>query len=101
MDDYRQGDARCRELIVNALLQYANAWTLGRVAEEDLDYRLIAARHAAVLDASENALSQWQALITVPLDQLEAFYARGTKPEDVAALLSALGLGAATAAAVR
>lgn len=101
MDDFVKNKGACRELIVNALLHFANSWTLGRIPQEEIDYRLIAARHTAVLDASEVALAQWQSLIGVPISQLAVFHGSGVKPEDFSALFSTLGFGAASAAALK
>ena len=94
---FETGSARCRELIATALLAYANAWTLGHMPRNEIDYRINATRHSAVLDASENALAQWESLIKIPIDNLVAFHASGTKAQDIAALLNALGLGALAA----
>jgi len=91
-NDFEAGSPRCRELTLQALLAYANSWTLGRIPQEEADYRSIAARHAAVVDASENALAQWESLIGVPMGQLVAFHASGINPQDIAEFLYALGI---------
>lgn len=96
-DDFRKGNAKCRELTARALLHFANSWTLGRVAQEEADYRLIAARHSAVVDASENALAQWETLIGVPVSQLVAFHGSGIRAQDIAQFLYALGITTAIA----
>ena len=100
-DDFRRDGQACRERIVIALLRYANAWTTGELPRAEAQVRARALGHAAVVDASVNALAQWESLVKVPLDQLVAYHADGTRPQDVAALLSALGLGAVAATAHR
>jgi hypothetical protein len=91
VDTFQQRNSSCRELVANALLYYANSWTLGRVVQEEVDYRLIAARHDAALDASEIALAQWQNLIGVPLSQLAAFHGAGIRSDQVRNFIQALG----------
>lgn len=100
-DAHKAGATRCRDFIVRALVDHANAWTLGRTTQEEIEYRLIAARHAAVIDASENALAQWESLVKIPVDQLVTYHGSGTRTADIVALLSALGLGALAANASR
>jgi hypothetical protein len=87
----------CRESALRALIFYANSWNLGRVMEDQIRYMRIAARHAAVLDASDTALAQWQNLIAVPVSQLVAYHGSGIKTEDIAALLQALGVASIAA----
>lgn len=83
-----------QEDVARALLSYANAWTLGRVPAEVSDYELIALSHEGAVDASANALAQWENLIGVPLSQLLAWHGSGIRVEDIARLLSAAGLAA-------
>ena len=89
----------CRERLARGLLLYANSWTLARVPQEEIYYRLIGLRHAAVLDASENSLAQWESLIGVPVSRIIAYHASGIRGPDVATLINALGLGAIAVAA--
>jgi hypothetical protein len=83
----------CRENGLRALIFYANSWNLGRVVEDQVRYTRIAGRHASALDASDTALAQWQNLIAVPMSQLVAYHGSGIKPEDIVALMQALGVG--------
>jgi hypothetical protein len=80
--------------LASALLNYVNAWTVHRVAEEQADYMLIGLRHAAALDASESALAQWDNLVGEPITQLVALHGSGVKTQDLANLIQAAGLGA-------
>lgn len=100
-DAYRQKE-RIRGEVAGALLSYANAWTLGRLAQEEIDYRLIGLAHESALDASAAALAQWENLIRVPLAQLVALHSAGVTSEDIsrivghiitAAGLTAVGIG--------
>ena len=84
--------------IVSALFDYAISWTAARVPQEEIEYKIIALRHEAALDASDFALQRWNNLIGIPLKQLEAYHAAGIKPETVANLLSAAGITAAIGA---
>jgi hypothetical protein len=91
--DYSGWSPNCREQVVAGLLLYADSWTVGRLPQHEIDHLLIGLRHAASVDASENALLQWQNLIGVPLAQLVAFHKGGITSEDLANLINAIGLG--------
>lgn len=91
--DYGGWAPNCQEQVVAALLLYADAWTVGRLPQHEVDHLLIGLRHAASVDASENALLQWQNMIGVPLSQLVAFHKGGITSEDLANLINAIGLG--------
>jgi len=94
MEDLTAASLACRELMVSALLRYANSWTLGRFVQEEMDYRVIGLRHLAVIDQSEVAFAQWENVLSVPIGQLVEYHSGGIRPEDVANLINALGLGA-------
>lgn len=100
-DEFKATTTRpsCRERLGRGLLLYANSWTLARVPQEEIYYRLIGLRHSAVLDASENSLAQWESLIGVPVSRIIAYHASGIRGPDVATLINALGLGAIAIAA--
>lgn len=83
------------EVGADAIVNYSLSWTLGRVRQEECDYRTIAERHHAALDESEIALLQWENLIGIPLSQLVALHGSGIKPEIIANLISAAGISAA------
>jgi hypothetical protein len=84
----------CRFVLAQALSDYVNATTLGRVEQELIDYQLIAQGHEAALDESETALAQTDNLMRVPASQLAKAYGSGVRPEDISNLVNALGLGA-------
>ena len=88
---------RCRERVFKLLVAYSNAWTFGRVPQEQNFYRLIALHHEASLDQSEVALARWENVLGVPINQLAALYGTGTRPADVVSLVSSIastvGLG--------
>lgn len=90
-------DERCREKVFKLLVAYSNAWTFGRVPQEQNYYRLIALHHEASLGQSEVALARWENVLGVPINQLAALYGSGTHPADVVSLVSSIastvGLG--------
>ncbi|WP_428267119.1 hypothetical protein [Haliangium sp.] len=96
-DAYRS-NADIRRDLADALLAYANAWTLGRLDQEEIRYRLIGLSHEGALDASANALAQWDNLIRVPLTQLVALHGSGITSDDISLIIghiiTAAGLGA-------
>lgn len=100
-DAYRKNEL-VRRTVAEALLAYANAWTVARVTQEEIDYMLIGQAHEGALDASATALAQWQNLIRVPLAQLVALHSAGVTSDDIsriighiitAAGLTAVGIG--------
>lgn len=85
---------RCKELVALTLVAYSNAWTFGRIPQEEMDYRLIASRHDSSLDASENALAQSENLIRIPIEQLVKLHSSGITAADIANIVNAVGLSA-------
>ncbi len=73
------------------LYYFSKSWTLGRIVQEDIDYKLIGLRHDRALDGSATALAQWNNLIAVPLSRIEAYHASGIKPNDIATILIQAG----------
>lgn len=92
-DGADEASRRGRLRATAAILNYGNAWSVHRVAEEQVTYMMIGARHAASLDASETALAHWQNLIGEPVTQLVALHGTGLRSEDVANIINAIGLG--------
>jgi hypothetical protein len=94
---YRRSEAIRRDA-AEVLLAYANAWTIGRVAQEEIDYTLIGLAHESALDASAVALAQWENLIRVPLGQLVALHGAGITSEEISTIIghiiTAAGFGA-------
>jgi len=93
-EDFASGSSDAKILIAHALINYANAWSVGRLAEKETDVLLIGERHSAALDSSENAVKQWENLIGTPLAQLETLHGSGITTAEITALVNALGLGA-------
>ena len=89
---------KCREKIFKLLAAYSNAWTFGRVRNEQLDYQLIALHHEAALDTSEVAFAKWDNLLNVPINQLVSLHGTGIRREDIRTLVQALGFIGVTAA---
>jgi hypothetical protein len=88
-DAYRKNEL-VRHAVAEALLAYANAWTVGRVAQEEIDYMLIGQAHEGALDASAAALAQWENLIRVPLAQLVALHSAGITSDDISRIIGHL-----------
>ncbi len=85
-DAYRKNEA-VRRSVAEALLAYANAWAVGRVTQEEIDYILIGQAHEGALDASAAALAQWENLIRVPLAQLVALHSAGVTSDDISRII--------------
>lgn len=94
VEDYLAGDGNLKLGIAKALYFYACSWTLGRVAEEEADYRVIALNHESALDSAVAALQQWNNLILVPLTGIAAFHGSGVTTDDIAKFFQAAGVGA-------
>lgn len=94
IEDYTAGDQDLKLLIAKTLYYYGSSWSLGRVPEEEIDYRIIALAHNSALDSSVVALQQWNNLILVPLSSLAAYHASGLTVDQIARFLQAAGLGA-------
>ena len=61
------------------------------------DFRLIDLQHRENLANREMALKAWNNLAAVPIEQIDAYYQAGIKPEEIADLLvKALGFTAIT-----
>ena len=85
---------RVQEITAYALINYTTSWTLGRVPQEIIDYKIIHNSHIAALKESEQALKKWDALLQIPLSQIAEWEARGVKSEQISTFINAIGLGA-------
>lgn len=66
-----------------------------RASQAENNFRLIDLEHRKNLAAREMGLKAWNNLVAVPIEQLDAYYASGLKPVEIADLLvKALGLTA-------
>jgi hypothetical protein len=74
----------CQDDIGRSLLHYANSWSIGRLAQEEIDYLLIGNQHKQALDDSEIALAHWENLLGVPITQLVALHGAGITSEEIA-----------------
>ena len=88
------GSAAQRIPLLLSLTAFMDSFSLAGTAIAEAEQQLIALEYAVALDRSEDAVKEWEAVITVPIDRLVAFYGSGLKSEAVAAALAqALGLG--------
>lgn len=80
--------------LYESVAAYLQAVTLqARPLEQSM--REIDVRHRETLLAKQTAIEQWDNLVGVPLDQLEAYYKAGVKPAELADLIvKALGFTA-------
>jgi vacuolar-type H+-ATPase subunit D/Vma8 len=92
--DYAKASLECKSYALRALALYSNSWSVGRLEQNLAASELVGERHMAALRLSEEALDRWNVLIGLPLTQLVELYGSGIKPNEVAQLLHALGLGA-------
>lgn len=93
-DDYRKGPQTCKADLAGALASVSTAWTLGRLENERLEYKVIGQAYEAALDDSEIAIMQADALLRIPIEQVAKAYASGIRPEDLGNLIHALGFSA-------
>lgn len=77
-----------------ALHNYIESWTIWRTNESDINNKIVASNYNTALNSANIALQQWNSLIAVPLDRLEAYHASGITNEQMAYFLQALGIGA-------
>jgi hypothetical protein len=90
--DSDKPDAR-RELY-KAVTGYMQALSFEGIPVED-SFKEIDVRHRQTLLAREAALEAWDSLVSVPLDQIDAYYQAGVKPAEIADLVvKALGFTA-------
>ena len=83
-----------RRALYEAAVAYLNARNAGNRAYE-YDFKVVNHRHRTSLELREAALRQWNNIVAVPVEQLDAYYASGIKPAELADLLvKALGLTA-------
>ena len=82
--------------LYEAVAAYLQALTLqARPLEQS--FREIDVRHREALLAKQGAIAAWDNLVSVPFDQLDAYYKAGVKPAEIADLIvKALGFTAIT-----
>lgn len=80
--------------LYDAVAAYLQAITLQQRSLEQ-SFKEIDVRHRETLLAKKTAIDQWDNLVSVSLDQLEAYYSAGVKPAEIADLIiKALGFTA-------
>jgi hypothetical protein len=89
----QSNDAATRELY-KALAAYLQALAV-QASQHEQTFRLIDVRHQETLASRESALRAWDNLVSVPVNQIEAYYQAGLKPPEIADLIvKALGFTA-------
>jgi hypothetical protein len=81
-----------RRIAFRALALFSESFSVARARYESADLKLIVSDYRDSLNRSEAALASWDALIATPLAQLQAYYASGVKPEEIAQFLQAFGV---------
>lgn len=85
--------AEVRAQVFRSTTAFADASSIGGAASAEAEYRLVALEYDTALDRSEDAVKEWERLISVPVDRLIAFYGSGMKAETLAAIVTqAIGL---------
>jgi hypothetical protein len=69
-----------------ALAYMAESYSVARDRQLEAELRLIDTEYRVALSTSEASLSGWNALLSVPVDQLKAYHAGGIKPAEAASL---------------
>lgn len=69
-----------------ALAYLAESYSVARDRQLEAELRLIDTEYRVALSTSEASLSGWNALLSVPVDQLKAYHAGGIKPAEAASL---------------
>lgn len=83
-----------RRQLYAAMAAYLQALTL-QVRPLEQSFKEIDVRHRETLLSKKTAIDQWDNLVSIPLDQLEAYYRAGVKPAEIADLIvKALGFTA-------
>lgn len=83
-----------RRQLYAAVAAYLQAITL-QLRPLEYSFKEIDVRHRESLLSKKTAIDQWDNLVSVPLDQLEAYYKVGVKPAELADLIvKALGFSA-------
>jgi hypothetical protein len=95
-DDVLKGKSgnASKERMLQAIQTYASTVLTYRREQEEAEWREIALEYRAALEESQAGLTEWNSLITTPVNQIAAYHSGGIKPEQISGLLiQALGLG--------
>lgn len=69
-----------------ALAYLSESYSVARDRQLEAELRLIDTEYRVALSKSEASLSGWNALLSVPVEQLKAYHAGGIKPAEAASL---------------
>ena len=72
--------------VYRALALLSESYSVARARQLEAELRLIDSEYRAALSRSEASLASWDALLSVPVDQLRAYHAGGIKPAEAASL---------------
>ena len=90
----KEGKPEAKRELYKAAVAYLQAIAAQSIAIEQ-SFREIDVRHRETLLARRSAIEGWNNIVSVPIDQLNAYYSGGVKPAELADLIiKALGLTA-------
>ena len=75
-----------------AMAFLSESYSVARDRQQTAELQLIDADYRDAMLRSEASVAGWNALISVPIDQLKAYHAGGVTPQELAQLLQALGV---------
>lgn len=80
------GGGTANRRVYRALAYLSESYSVARDRQLEAELRLIDTEYRVALSRSEASLASWDALLSVPVDQLKAYHAGGIKPAEVASL---------------
>lgn len=75
-----------------AMAFLSESYSVARDRQQTAELQLIDADYRDAMLRSEASVAGWNALISVPIEQLKAYHAGGVTPQELAQLLQALGI---------
>ncbi len=80
------GGESANRRVYRALAYLSESYSVARDRQLEAELRLIDTEYRVALSRSEASLASWNALLSVPVDQLKIYHAGGIKPAEAASL---------------
>lgn len=80
------GGETANRRVYRALAFLSESYSVARNRQLEAELRLIDTEYRVALSKSEASLASWNALLSIPVDQLKAYHAEGIKPAEAASL---------------
>lgn len=80
------GGETANRRVYRALAYLSESYSVARDRQLEAELRLIDTEYRVTLSQSEASLASWDALLSVPVDQLKGYHAGGIKPAEAASL---------------